>query len=44
LRKSLEQLGYDGVMQTVRGRGYRLTIAAVQSAPPSTAAPKLRVV
>jgi two-component system, OmpR family, phosphate regulon response regulator PhoB len=44
LRKSLEQLGYDGVMQTVRGKGYRLTIAPAQSAPASTAAPKLGVV
>jgi two-component system, OmpR family, phosphate regulon response regulator PhoB len=34
LRRSLEQLGYEGVMQTVRGKGYRLAIATTQSESP----------
>jgi DNA-binding response OmpR family regulator len=40
LRRGLEQLGYHGVMQTVRGKGYRLAIAPAQSAirpPPASA-------
>lgn len=44
LRKALEQVGYDGVMQTVRGKGYRLAIGPAQSAPAPSAPPKLRVV
>lgn len=31
LRRSLEQLGYEGVMQTVRGKGYRLAIGPAQN-------------
>jgi DNA-binding response OmpR family regulator len=43
LRKGLEELGYHGVMQTVRGKGYRLAIAPTQSAiPPPQASGQTR--
>jgi DNA-binding response OmpR family regulator len=46
LRKSLELLGYDGVMQTVRGKGYRLALVSGQrvSLAGASAAPKVRAV
>jgi DNA-binding response OmpR family regulator len=41
LRRILEQLGYDGLMQTVRGKGYRLATTITQGASPPSAVSKL---